>query len=108
MDLQIYYKKIREIEHSLSDPAVVVVSLATPDGGRAGVRTEVSRLTAAKMMVEGGVRLATAEEAQTFHEEQSDLKRRADQLAAAARMQFTVISPNELRNLKSGARQGKE
>lgn len=108
MDLQVYYKKIRAMEESLRDSSVVLVSLETPDGGRQGVRTEVPRRIAAKMIVEGGARLATAEEAHEFHEEAADAKRRAEQLAAASRMQFAVISPNELRKLKGGAQPGKE
>jgi len=100
MDLQIYYKKIREAENNLKDPAVLVVSLETPDGGRPGVRTEVSRRIAAKMIVEGAARVATPQEAREFQEEKAESKRQADQLAAASRLQFTVISPNELRRLK--------
>ena len=77
MDLQIYYRKIREIEQGLSDPSVVVVSQDTPDGGREGVRTEVPRRTAAKMMVEGSARLATNEEAIDFQERKAESKTRA-------------------------------
>ena len=108
MDLQIYYKKIRETEDGLKDPSVVVVSLETPDGGREGVRTEVPRRIAAKMIVEGAARLATAEEAREFQEQKAEAKRQVDQLAAASRMQFTVISPNELRKLKGAGQPGKD
>jgi hypothetical protein len=108
MDLQIYYRKIREIEKSLSDLSVVMVSLDTPDGGREGVRTEVPRRTAAKMIVEGSARLATSEEVSEFQERKAEAKSRADQLAAASRMQFTVVSQNDLRRLKGGTRSGGE
>ncbi len=108
MDLQIYYKKIRETEDSLKDPSVLLVSLETPDGGRAGVRTEVPRRVGAKMIVEGCARLASAEEAREFQEQKAEAKRQADQVAAASRMQFTVISPNELRKLKGAVQPGKE
>jgi len=108
MDLQVYFKKIRAMEESLEDPSPVVVSLETQDGGREGVRTEVSRRIAARMIVEGAARLATAEEAREFQEQKTEAKRQADQLAAASRVQFTVISPNELRKLKGGAQMGKE
>ncbi|MGO4884162.1 MAG: hypothetical protein ACLP59_25575 [Bryobacteraceae bacterium] len=108
MDLQVYYKKIRALEDSLKEPAVVLVSLETPDGGRAGVRTEVPRRTAAKLIVEGGARLATPEEAREFQEHKAEAKRQADQTAAAGRMQLTVISPTELRKLRGGAQAGKE
>jgi hypothetical protein len=108
MDLQVYFKKIRAMDESLKDPAIVLVSLETPDGGREGVRTEVPRRIAARMIVEGGARLATAAEAREFQEQKTEAKRQADQIAAASRMQFTVISPNELRKLKGGAQPGKE
>jgi hypothetical protein len=103
MDVQIYYRKIREVEQVLSEPYVVVVSQETPDGGRPGVMSEVPRRTAAKMIVEGMARQATDVEALDFHERKAEAKSRADQVAAASRMQFTVVSPNELRRLK-GAR----
>lgn len=102
MDLQVYYRKIRELEESLKDPSVVVVSLETPGGGRAGVRTEVARRIAARMIVEGGARLASAEESREFLEDNAEAKRRADQVAAAARMQFAVVTPHEFRRLKGG------
>jgi hypothetical protein len=108
MDLQIYYRKIREIEKNLSDPSVVVASQDTPDGGREGVFTEAPRRTAAKMIVEGSARLATEEEATAFRERNVEAKSRADQLAAASRMQFTVVSTSDLRKLKSGTRAGGE
>jgi hypothetical protein len=108
MDLQIYYRKIREIEQSLSTPSVVVVSQDTPDGGREGVFTEVPRRTAAKMIVEGSAHLATEEEATAFRERNAEAKIRADQVAAASRMQFTVVSQSDLRRLKSGTRSSGE
>ena len=96
------------MEEGLKDPSVVLVSLETPDGGRAGVRTEVPRRIAATMIVENSARLATGEETREFQEQKAEAKRQADQLAAASRMQFAVISPNELRKLKSGAQPGRE
>ena len=68
MDLRAYYKKVREIEGKFSQPFVVVVSIETPDGGKAGVFTEVATLTAAKHIAEGRARAATAEECLGFHE----------------------------------------
>ena len=71
-------------------------------------KRQVPRRIAARMMVEGAARLATADEAREFQEQKVEAKRQADQLAAASRMQFTVISPNELRKLRGGAQPGKE
>ena len=48
MNLKAYYQKLRQTEASLTNPDVVLISLATPNGGRAGVPTEVPRDIAAK------------------------------------------------------------
>ncbi|HZT34210.1 MAG TPA: hypothetical protein VFA33_30240 [Bryobacteraceae bacterium] len=90
MDLKAYFRQIRQIEQGLEDPFVVIVSEPTDDGGQAGIRTEVPRYIAAKMMVERRARLASAEEARRFREEQTEARRAAEQLAAASRMQFTI------------------
>jgi hypothetical protein len=52
MELREYYKKIREVEASIAEPFVTVVSLKTRDGGRAGRRIEVARDVAAKLIVD--------------------------------------------------------
>ncbi len=66
MDLKAYYQKLRTTEGSIAEPQAILVSLATPDGGRAGVLTEAPRAVAAKMIVEGSARLATEEESEGF------------------------------------------
>ena len=57
MDLRGYYQKIREVEAQIGEPCASVVSLATEDGGVAGVVTEVPRRVAAKMVVDGRAKL---------------------------------------------------
>jgi len=69
MDLRVYYQKIRRIEAELAEPYVVVLSRETPDGGKPGVRTEVHRGLAAKLIVEDQATLATPEEAAHFRAE---------------------------------------
>ena len=76
---------------SLSEPSAVMVSKETPDGGKAGVRTEVSREVAARMIVEGRASVASPEEASEFYRLKSEAKRMADQEAVANRMQVTVV-----------------
>lgn len=100
MDVKLYYQKLRQVEAGIAEPEVVVVSLETPDGGRAGVRTEVARLTAARMVIEARARLATAEEAAEYHEQVAEARRAAEQAAAANRMQITVISEADLKTLR--------
>ena len=92
MELKVYYQKLRQVEEGIAEPYVVVSSLETPDGGRAGVLTEAPRAIAARLIVDGGARLATSEEAVTFREQIAEAKRVAELSAAASRIQVTVVS----------------
>ncbi len=67
MDVRIYFQKVRQIEAAITKPHAVVVSLETPDGGRAGMMTEVSRIMAARLVAENKARLATDEEHNEFY-----------------------------------------
>ena len=62
----------------------------------------VARTLAALLVVEGKARLATAEEASEFRSRAAEAKAAADQLAAASKVQFTVLSDADFRALKSG------
>ena len=104
MDLRVYYQKVRQIEARITDEHVVIVSCETPDGGKAGVRTEVPRGIAAKLVVEGRASLASAEESAAFREASAEAARKAEQLANAGKLQLTVLSEPELRALKSSIR----
>ncbi len=108
MDLKGYYRKLREVEGSMKEPFPVVASLATADGGKEGIFTETSRSVAAKMVVQGRARLATADELKAFRDAQDDARRRAEHEAAAARLQFTVLTPAELNRLKGSGKGAKE
>jgi hypothetical protein len=104
MELKVYYQKLRQVEGSITEPYVVVASLETPDGGRAGVLTEVPRALAAKLIVEGGARLATGEESLEFREQVAEAKRLAEQSAAASRIQVTVVSEPQENGKKQKAK----
>ncbi|MDX2181794.1 MAG: hypothetical protein SFV18_19530 [Bryobacteraceae bacterium] len=69
MDVKAYFQKIRSVEQSLGQGDAIVVSLDTNDGGRAGRAMELSRELAAKMIVDGRVRMASAEEAERHRAE---------------------------------------
>jgi hypothetical protein len=101
MNLKVYFQKIRQLEASIGEPHVVIVSQETPDGGRPGIASEVPRGIAAKMVVEGNARLATPEETEQFRNRMTEAKQVADQASAAQRVQFTVVSESELRALKT-------
>ncbi len=104
MDLRGYYRRIRETEAEIGGPFAVIVSLATPDGGREGTPAEVPRRVAAKMVVEGLARLASAAEESEFQMAQAEAARKAEQAAAAARVQLSVISSSELEQIKAAMR----
>jgi molybdenum-dependent DNA-binding transcriptional regulator ModE len=108
MDLKLYYQKIREMESKIKEAFPVVVSVETPDGGKAGVLTEVTPGIAAKMLVEGAARLATAEEATAFAAANAEARRAAEQLAAAAKVQFAVLSTAELNKLKGVSKSSRD
>jgi len=91
MDLRAYYQKVRETEAGMASPHVVVVSLATPDGGKPGVATEVPTPIAARMVVEGAARQATEAEVCAFRERRVAAKQAADDAAAANRVQVVIV-----------------
>ncbi len=107
MDLKVYYRKIRELEASIPEADVVVVSYETPDGGRPGARTEVPRRVAAKLIVEGRARLATPEETAEFRQAMQQARQKAEEQAAARRIRVAVIPESELAPRKPGSRSKK-
>lgn len=91
MDMRTYYGKVRDAEATLAGEHFVMVSLATSEGGRAGVRTQVSRSIAAKLIAETRARVANEEEAQEFHETNRVARDQYDQDEAANRVQVVVV-----------------
>jgi hypothetical protein len=104
MNLKVYYQKLRQIEASLAEAYVVVMSLATPDGGKAGVATEVPRGIGARMIVEGSARLAEEAEAAEFRARNEETRQAAEQAALANRIQVTVLSGAEPKRPAGGSR----
>lgn len=97
MDLRAYYRKMRAVEAQLEGEDVVVVSEPTPEGGRDGVFTEVSRAVAARLITEGRARVATKEESDKFLQERRDAREACVHEEAARRVQVMVIPASELR-----------
>ncbi|MDP2999041.1 MAG: hypothetical protein Q8N47_16250 [Bryobacterales bacterium] len=104
MDLKAYYEKLRRVEAEMTNRDVVVVSLETPDGGKPGVKIEVPREIAAKLIVESRARLASGKEAAALQAETVETKRQADQAAEASRMKLTVLSDADMKTLKGRQR----
>jgi len=80
------------------------VSFETPDGGRSGVRTEVPKRLAAKLVVEGKARLASEKEASEYRDEISAAHRRAQELAAASKVQVAIVSDAGIRPQRTTSR----
>jgi hypothetical protein len=93
MDLRAYYQKIRKIEAGITDPEVVIVSRETPEGGKAGARTEVPRALAARLVAEDKADLATPEDAAQFRSE--------NQAKWKAAQQAVSLTEGEVRALRS-------
>jgi hypothetical protein len=90
MDLQAYYQKLRQTENQLSSGQTYIASVATPDGGKAGVITQAPTPIAARMIVEGRARAADSEEIAQFEKSQSEARERAEQLAEANKLRVVL------------------
>jgi hypothetical protein len=101
MDIRLYFEKVRQIESSIAEPYVVVASLPTPDGGKAGNLTQVARHVASQLLVEGRARLATEDEVGAYRERAERIRVEAEQAAAKSKMQFTLLTEQESRALRS-------
>jgi hypothetical protein len=101
VELKSYYRNLREIEASITEPFPVIASLATPDGGRAGTLTETPRSVAARMLADGQARLANEEESQAFREAHAEARRKAEQEVAAAKVHIAVLSQADFGKLKT-------
>jgi len=97
MDLRQFYKKIRDVEATIPEQFPFVVSLETPDGGKPGVITEAPRYQAARMIVEGSVRLASEEEKQVFLEQCAAAQKAAEEVEAARRLHWSLFAGHEAR-----------
>src|ERR1700687_4220379 len=101
MDLRMFYQKLRKIEQEIAEPHVVVVSNETPDGGRAGQKSEVSRNLAARLVVEGKARLASPEEGAEYRNLVDQARQNAEQQALAQKIQVNVVSEADFRMVKT-------
>lgn len=100
MDIRMYFQKVREIEADIADPYVVVVSLQTPEGGKAGCTTEVSRAAAARLIVDGKVRIASADEQAAYYRSAREALQAAQEERMAGKIQLTVVSDQGSRSSK--------
>ena len=106
MDLKAYYRKVRGVEASIEEDFPVIRSLATEEGGIAGRLTEVPRAIAAQMINDGKAALTTEEEAREFRKGVEEARKREQQRARAAEIQFTILSEADLRTLQGVSKKG--
>lgn len=106
MDIRVYFHKIRETERGIADPYTVVVSLETPEGGKAGRCTEVGRATAAQLIVEGKARLASDDEKASFYKDAKAALVAAEEERMAGKIQLTVVSDQAGRLVKPRPEKG--
>jgi hypothetical protein len=66
MKLTEYYRQLHELEAQIKSKDVYVTSLATPDGGKAGVITLAPKRVGCQLVVEGKARLADGKEIAEF------------------------------------------
>ena len=102
MDVKQYYRKKRDIESTLTEAYILVVSLETADGGKAGVVSEVSREVAAKLLVEGRAILASDEEKQAYIQNQASAKQIAHKAELARRLQVAIIADADIEQIATG------
>ena len=107
MDMRVFYQKIRDLEKAIEEDSVLTVSLSTPDGGKEGVVTEVSKRIAARAVVEGKARLATKEEAALFRAEATARRKEFEDRALVNHAKFSVIAESDLKAIRSALKPGK-
>ena len=106
MNLQAYFRKIRIAESSINDDIVLTVSLATDDGGLAGLRSEASREVAAKLIVEGKARLASLEETEAHRAAQEERRRLIVEHDASNRVQVAILSERQIETFMKDKKKG--
>jgi hypothetical protein len=104
MDLRMFYQKLRKLEQEITEAHVVVVSHETSDGGKEGQKTEVSRGSAARLILEARARLASPEETAEYRKAIGQAVLDAEQRELSSRVQLNVISDTDLRAIKAAAR----
>jgi len=97
MDVKQYFKKLRELEATIPQTDVIVVSSETPDGGKAGVMTEVPRRNACQLVLEGRARLASEAEAAAYRQCEEAKREEFQREQAAGKIQYQLVPADVIR-----------
>lgn len=100
MDIRQYFRKLREIEAAIAEEFPIVVSLETADGGKPGIASEVSRLSAAKMIVEGRAVLADDTAKAEFRARQIAAREALEKADLARRLQVAIVDQTALAQIR--------
>ncbi len=107
MDLRLFYQKVRQLEKEMTGSHAVVVSNETSDGGRPGQTAEVPKGVAARMIVEGKARLATAEECARHQAGVALAMDTAQRRELTGRTQARLLSDGDIEALRSALKPAK-
>ncbi len=107
MDLKGYFKKVKDLEKKIQARDFYIVSLATQDGGKAGVLTQVSRRVGCQLIVEGKAREADEDEIARFVADLAARRLAHEKQEAVSRIQVQVIS-DPMGLLRNDSETGKE
>lgn len=102
MDVKQFFQRVREVAIQLPSDAVVIKSLATTNGGKAGVMTEAGRQTAATEIVNGSAVLASSEEATAYYQEMEAKRQVAERAQALTRFQISLSTAAQLHPIEFG------
>lgn len=95
MDVKQFYQQVRELSAQLPADTLVIKSLSTTNGGKAGVFTEVSRQTAAMQIILGTAVLATSEESTTYYRDMEAKRQLAEKAQALTRLQVSLSTATQ-------------
>lgn len=91
MDLRQYYKKLHEMESKMPETHVLVVSVETGDGGKAGVITEVPRRNACQLILDGRAKRAEEEQEKDYRLMESVKREEFQRAKRASRVQVEFV-----------------
>lgn len=106
MDIRLYFETLAQVKATLPEGTVVIVSEATPEGGKAGVVSEVNRDTAAQLIAERKARKADAGEEKEFHLATERARASAEERRLSERVHVTLVPESDYRAMK-GSRPSK-
>lgn len=92
MDMKEYYDELKKMESEIEGRDIYVSSLATPDGGKAGIIMQVPKRQGCQMIAGKRARLATEEEVAAFLEAEAEKAARIECQSYAQRVQVQVVA----------------